>query len=224
MANRAWMNFGHFYTNLTTPNLVSCNFIVDAANGNGLGIRSLKSNGYVKNVYMHTTSTPASGNPNPASGLIMIQLADNYARSICGMSSIVSPLSGSNVVVTAAGAALTPGAAYVIVLVGTTTAAQWAALGVPAGVTPAVGVSFIAKLSGIGVGSGLVQVPTSSNTDSIETIGDPNLSLGPQNSPNQGGWIILQTLKSDVLTAPAAGSVIALSFLLDSSSVNVDGL
>lgn len=223
MANRAWMNFGHFYTNLTTPNLVSCNFIVDATNGNGLGIRSLKSNGYVKNVYMHTSSTPAGGNPNPASGLILIQLADNYARSICGMSSIVSPLSGSNLAVNAS--ALTAGNAYVIVSVGTTTAAQWRSLGVPAGVTAAVGVSFIALVTGVGSGgSGLVQAPTSSNTDSIETIGDPNLSLGPQNSPNQGGWILLQALKSDVLTAPAAGSVIALSFLLDSSSVNVDGL
>lgn len=223
MANRAWMNFGHFYTNLTSPNLVSCNFIVDSTNGNGLGIRSLKSNGYVKRVFMHTSSTPAAGSPNPAAGIIMVQLADNYARSINAMSSIISPLSGSSLAVNAS--ALTAGNAYVIVSVGTTTTAQYQALGVPAGITPAVGVSFIALVTGVASGgTGLVQAPTSSNTDSIETIGDPNLSFGPQGVSNQGAYIILQTLKSDVLTAPTNGSVIALSFLLDSSSVNVDGL
>lgn len=223
MANRAWMNFGHFYTNLTSPNMVSCNFIVDQSNGNGLGIRSLKSNGYVKNVYMNTSSSPASGNPNPQAGNIVIHLADNYARSICGMNALISPLSGSNLAVNAS--ALTAGHPYVIVLVGTTTAAQWASLGVPAGVTPAVGVSFIAAVTGLGGGgSGLVQAPSNSGITNFETIGDPNLSIGPQGVSNQGAWIIIQCLKNDVLTQPAQNTVIALSFLLDSSSVNVDGL
>lgn len=218
MANRAWMNFGHFYANLTSPNLVSCNFIVDSTNGNGLGIRSLKSNGYVKNVFMHTSSTPAGGNPNPASGYILIQLADNYARSICGMDSIISPNSGSNLTAT------TAGLGYVITGLGTATAAQWLAAGLPAGLTPTVGQSFIAIATGTIGGSATVQVPASSSLGHFELVGDPNLSLGPQGVSNQGGYLLLQCLVSNTLTAPANGTVLSFAFLLDSSSVNVDGL
>lgn len=47
-------NGGHFYSNITQPVKIDLNFVVDSANGNGLGIRSLKSNGYVDNVFMHT--------------------------------------------------------------------------------------------------------------------------------------------------------------------------
>ena len=46
------------YQNVAKPMTVYCNFIVDAANGNGLGTRSLKSNGYIDAVFMHTSSTP----------------------------------------------------------------------------------------------------------------------------------------------------------------------
>lgn len=44
------------YANIT--NLKSCtlNFTIDSTNGNGLGIRSLKSNGYVESVYMNTSA------------------------------------------------------------------------------------------------------------------------------------------------------------------------
>jgi hypothetical protein len=62
MANRAFMNFGHMYANHTMPVMVDCNFIVDSQNGNNLGIRSLKSNGYVKNVFMNVQSSPV-GSP-----------------------------------------------------------------------------------------------------------------------------------------------------------------
>lgn len=41
------------YTNVTKPCDVSLQFIVDASDENGLGIRSLKSNGYVEDVFMH---------------------------------------------------------------------------------------------------------------------------------------------------------------------------
>src|SRR5580698_1169620 len=52
-------------------NQIDCNFIVDSSNGNGLGIRSLKGSGCAS-VYMHTSATPAAGNPNPASGYILV--------------------------------------------------------------------------------------------------------------------------------------------------------
>jgi hypothetical protein len=228
MANRAWMNFGHFYANLTSPDLVSCNFIVDSTNGNGLGIRSLKSNGYVKNVFMHTSATPGQTipgqgivNPNPAAGYILVQMADNYARSIIGLSNLVSPLSGTNLPITSG---LVVGNPYVITVLGTSTAADWLAIGLPAGLVPTVGQSFIAIAAGSGSGSGMVQAPSNSGIETIETIGDPNQSSGPQGVSNQGAWFLLQCLKADVLTAPANGTTICLSSLLDSSSVNVDGL
>ena len=441
MANRAWMNFGRSYTNLTSPNTVHCNFIVDSANGNNLGMRSLKSNGYVKNVFMNVQGAPpgspamgtarsfailgaasvtnvgssvltgnlgvtpgtsitgfppgtfsgqehiadlaaanakasaqaaytamqaktptgissqldgqsltagvykatsgtagaftldAAGgaltltgsatdififqtdstlitgttgagvmtlvgvkpanvywvvgssatlnsgtasefsgnvialtsitdtiggttkgslialngtvalsaastviaqpsspsgaigaNPNPVPGIIWVQLADNYARSINGIMSMVSPLDPANITVLERDSALVVGQPYVIVLVGTTTAAEWHLMGVPAGVTPAVGVSFIALITGTGAGSGLVRSPLVSGIDHMEIIGDPNVSFGPQGVPNQGAWIMLQCLSNNALTAPADNTVVALSFILDSSSVNVDGL
>ena len=50
-----YTNRGHFYTPHTRPVLLDCNFAVDVANGNGLGIRSLKGQG-IKNVFMNSTA------------------------------------------------------------------------------------------------------------------------------------------------------------------------
>jgi hypothetical protein len=236
-----FINRGHFYAPHVKPVLIDCNFVVDTSNGNGLGIRNLKGQG-VQNVFMHTTASPGKGpngqlNPNPAVGFALIQLADNYQRYFGGFDGFVSPLSGSSLNVDAIDAALTARKAYVITSVGTSTAADWLALGVPAGVTPAVGVSFIALVTGAGVGSGTVQAPAASNIISIEVVGDPNLSLGPipvGGSPNVGGWILVQflapTITSSTImnnplipTAPAAGSGVGLSFYLSQSSVTVLG-
>lgn len=207
------------------PVLLDCNFVVDSTNGNGLGIRSLKGPA-VKAVYMHTSATPAAGNPNPAAGTIVVQLVDPYNRSLSGFDSRVSPVSGTPL---AAGAsALTPGVAYIIVSVGTTTAAEWHALGVPAGVSPAVGVSFIAALSGSGAGSGSVEATAAAGSGiaSIETVGDPNQSIAPNPSANQGygASFILQCRDyAGAIAAPANGSVISLAFLLNNSSIQVQG-
>lgn len=228
IANRNFMNAGHFYAPEVMPVLLSCNFVVDSTNGNGLGIRSLKGP-YIKAVYMHTSATPDANNPNPASGTIVVQMQDNYNRSICGFDAKVSPLSGTPIVVTAAGAHLVPGTAYVIVSVGTTTAAEWHSLGVPIGVTPAVGVSFISgPLTGIGIGTGAVEITAAAGTGiaSIETVGDPNLSIAPLKSSGQkfGAQFILQCRDyAGAIAAPANGSVISLSFYLSNSSVSVQG-
>lgn len=228
MANRNWASGGKIYSMHVKPVLLDCNFVVDSTNGNGLGIRSLKGP-CVQSVYMHTSATPAAGNPNPLAGVIVIQLADNYNRSLSGFNAIVSPVSGTPIVVTAAGAHLVPGTPYIIVSVGTTTAAEWHALGVPAGVTPAVGVSFISgSLTGIGTGTGAVEVTAAAGSAvmSIETVGDPNLSIAPSPSANQGfgGQIILQCRNnSGAKAAPADGSVISIAMLLSDSSILIQG-
>src|ERR1700722_13005671 len=89
------LNGKSIYWNVAKPMVVECNFIVDAANGNGLGIRSLKSNGYIQNVFMHTSSTPGTNNgytnPNPAVGLILVQFKNNFNYYLGGFSGFVSP-------------------------------------------------------------------------------------------------------------------------------------
>lgn len=238
MANRNFAN-SRMYTGHVMPVLLDCNFVVDSTNGNGLGIRSLKGP-YVQNAFMHTTVSPGLGNsnpntpglpvtnPNPASGTIVIQLVDNYARSLSGFNASVSPVSGTPIVITAAGAHLVVGTAYIIVSVGTSTAADYLAIGVPAGITPAVGVSFIAAATGAGTGSGAVEVTAAagSNIMSIETVGDPNLSLSPLPSASQGfgGQLILQCRDATgAIAAPADGTVISIAMMLSNSSILIAG-
>lgn len=220
MANRNWSNGGKLYAMETMPVLISCNFVVDSTNGNGLGIRSLKGPG-VQAVYMNSTS-PSASNPNPAAGSILVQLQDNYNRSLCGFDARVSPISGTPLTSTTAG---TP---VIIVSLGTATAAQWQAKGLPRGITAAVGVSFVPTASGTIGGSAAVEIAAAlgSGVASIETLGDPNLSIAPNPNANQGygASFILQCRDyQGAIVAPAAGSVISLSFYLSNSSVSVQG-
>lgn len=221
MANRNWMSGGKIYSMHKEPVLLDCNFVVDSSNGNGLGIRSLKGPA-IKAVFMHTSATPDALNPNPAAGTIVVQLADNYNRSFSGFNAIVSPVSGSALTSVAAGLA------YIIVSLGTATPAQFQAAGVPVGITPAIGVAFIAKISGSIGGSAAVEVTAAAGSGiaSIETVGNPNLSIAPNplSSPNTGAQLILQCRDfNGALAAPANGSVISLAFYLSNSSITVQG-
>lgn len=226
MANRNFPSAGKIYSGHIMPVLIDCNFIVDAANANGLGIRSLKGP-YVSNVYMHTSSTPATGNPNPASGTIVVQLQDNFNRLYCGAHSVVSPTSGSAIKID--NSAMTAGVAYIITTLGDATATKWHAIGVPAGVTPAVGVAFIAASNG-GAGNVLTSrvmatAAAGSAVASIESVGDANLSIAPSpNLQSYGASFILQCRDyAGAAIAPVDGTVISLSFYLSNSSVLVAG-
>jgi hypothetical protein len=121
------LNGKSIYANVCKLEHVYLNFIVDAANGNGLGVRSVKSNGYVDNVFMHTSAAPGINNgklnPNPANGVIMVQFKNNFNKYLGGTMGFVSPVSGSPLTATVAGTA------YVIVSLGTATLAQWQAVG-----------------------------------------------------------------------------------------------
>lgn len=219
MANRNFPN-SRIYTPHVMPVLLDCNFVVDSANGNGLGIRNLKG-GYVANVFMHTSSTPAPGNPNPASGVIVVQLQDGYSRYFGGFSGQISNIGAS---VTS----LTANVAYVITSLGTATLAQWVAAGLPVGMTPAVGAAFIAAASGT-IGGSATAAPSAtsgSGIDHIEILGDPNQTIAPNRSVSgslQGSQLIAQTFFEGAITAPADGTVISLSFYLSNSSVMLAG-
>lgn len=233
MANRNFANGGRIYIPHTTPVLIDCNFVVDSTNGNGLGIRSLKGP-MVQNVFMNTSVTPGLGNtnpsspgvpvtnPNPSAGTIIVQFQDNFMRSFSGFNSNVSPVSGTPLTATTAGTPVT------IVALGTATAAQWQARGLPKGITPAVGATFTPTTSGTIGGSAAVEVAAAAGTGimSIETLGDPNATLNPSPTANQGfgGMITLQVRNiSGAIAAPAPGSVISLVFELSNSSVTVAG-
>lgn len=114
-SNALGNNGGRLYSFGSQPVLIDCNFIVDPANGNGLGNRSLKGQG-VQKVFMYTTSTPLGGNPNPAPGYAWIQLSSNYNRYLGGFSGFASPTSGSPLAIN--GSALTVGNPYIIASVG----------------------------------------------------------------------------------------------------------
>jgi hypothetical protein len=217
MANRNWLS-NKLYQMEAYPVLVSCNFVVDAANGNGLGIRNLKG-GAVKNVYMNTSATPAAGNPNPQAGIIMIELQDNYNRLLGGFASAVSPLDGSTQTAT------TAGNLCVIVSLGTATLAQWQAAGLPQGVKPAVGVAFVPTATATIGGSAAVQGVGFSGGLSIETCGNTNLSLSRPNSPVTGGGLVYLQVLDDAgaKVAPANETVVAVSLYLSNSSVTVQG-
>lgn len=220
MANRRFIQF--FKTLHNEPVLLDCNFIVDVANGNGLGLRSLKGPG-VAAVYMHTSAPLAgSGNPNPAAGEIVVKLQDNYNRVFSGFNSINGPV----------GASTTSSKANVINIItvlGTATLAQWLAVGLPAGVVPAVGVAFIGSTAAVIGGSAqtAVALAAGSGITNIESVGDGNLSISPQGASvalaGGGSIFYLRCLKNAVLTAPTDGSVISLAFYLSNTRILAAG-
>lgn len=165
----------------------------------------------------------AVGSPSPAAGVIQVIFQDNYNRYFCGFSQQQAALSGSALT------SVTAGTAYVITVLGTTTLAQWQAKGLPVGIAPAVGVSFVASYSGALGGTGAVQITAAagSGIDHIEVIGDPNKML--QSSALQiagvqsGSYMLLQCFAGGVKTQPADGSVLDLCFVFSNSSILVQG-
>lgn len=125
-------NYGKFYSFQSKPVILDLHFQVAAADAAGFGVTNLRGQG-IKNVYMHTSATPAVGNPNPAVGYVSLLLAYNYARAYCLDYQIISPVTGSALAINAS--ALTPGLPYQILTVG-------------AGAAGAVTVAPVADVSG----------------------------------------------------------------------------
>lgn len=206
------------------PVELDCNFTVAVADTGGLGLTGLKGGG-IANVYMHTSATPATGSPNPASGLIYVSLQDTYFKYYFGGFQMHSPVTGSSINISGS-TVLTVGNVYQIVTLGTSTAANWAAVGFPAGDVPQVGMSFIASVTGGGTGTGTVKAVGNSGITAVELVGSPSLSVGSLPGP----YLVLQCLGATdsstttlIPKAPADGTVIRLWFYLSNSSVLVQG-
>lgn len=106
-------NYGKLYSFQNKPVILDLQFQVTPTDGTGVTL--LKGQG-VKNVFMHTSTTPSGGNPNPANGYALIHLAYSYTRIYAGPWNVVSPVSGSDLAINAS--ALTAGVPYQITAVG----------------------------------------------------------------------------------------------------------
>lgn len=224
------LNGKSLYTNVAMPKEVWLNFVVDAANGNGLGIRSLKSNGYVEYVFMHTSSTPGlSGthlNPNPPAGYAIVCFRNNFNKYLGGFDGkVMAPASTSQTSVTA-------NSVYVITSLGTASLAQWQAKGLLPGFVPAVGVTFVASASGTIGGSATVGNPGVPLGLITTVVGDPNMMLNNSNiASNSGAVIVVQfaapTISGSafqtpyIATAPADNTVVGMNFAFDGSTVSI---
>jgi hypothetical protein len=219
------LNGKSFYTNVAKPIQVNLQFTVTPSNG--LGITSLKSNGYVNNVFMHTSGAPTSNNgmlnPNPANGFALVQMKQNFNYFLGARGGFQVPTATSTKI---DNSVLVVGQPYVISVLGTSTTAVWHAVGVPAGVTPAVGVSFVALTVGAGANSSTsrVQLPTSSLITQIEAVGDANVATASNIASNAGQFVMLQFGVAGTPTAPATGSICSLALMWDGSTVTIDGL
>lgn len=158
-----------------------------------------------------------------AAGTYRIQLSDNYSSFIGWQAAIQSPVTGSNVAVTA----VTPGVAYQITVLGTTTTAQWVTAGLPAGVAPAVGQAFVAAATSLGTGQ--VKAMAVSGINCIEVLGDPQQMLQTQpfiQNVSGGSYVTIRTLgptdastTTQIAKDPVTLSAISFSIMMNNSSI-----
>ncbi len=221
MANRRFPSQFNYNFHMM-PVLIDCKFKVLSTAG--IGISNLSSPG-ISSVLMHSSS--ASGN-NLAAGQIQIQLQDSYYQYYWGGIQFTSPPTGSEINLTTG---LTLGQGYQITTVGTSTAANWVTAGLQAGLTPTVGMAFVAKTAAAGTGTGKVKAVTTSGVYGAEFMGSPTLGLNVANQPTNGGGILLlqcigptdSTHPGPVITQPADGTAVHLWFYVSNSSVTLQG-
>jgi hypothetical protein len=219
-----------WYCNITQPQEVFCNFVVDSTNGNGLGVSSVKSNGYVEAVFMHTSATPGTigsiTNPNPPAGYAYVIFKNGFRKYLGGFSGQIVPLVSTTTTST------TANSPYVITSLGTTTLAQWQAKGLPMGFIPTVGQAFVATATGAIGGTGTVGLPGVPTASTVSVVGDPNAQISNTNIYQYGGARLLvqftgatsSSVTTPIAIAPSDGTVAAFSFIFDASTVSIDGL
>lgn len=148
-----------------------------------------------------TISNVAAGSPNPAAGLIFVNFQDNYNKYLVGNYQVISPMSGTDLTINS-GTPLTIGNAYTITSLGTSTTANWQGAGLPVGITPSVGVTFIASATS-GTGTGKVQTSTPSLVNGIEIVGFPNQTITSSAATvlgsTSGAYMVLQCITQNAV-------------------------
>lgn len=150
-----------------------------------------------------------------AAGVYKVILSDPYHRFL-GFNANTSSVVGS---ATTDLNDVTNGNMYVITVVGDATVAQWVASGVPAGITPAVGVAFVGITATVAGTTSKVGVCTEATVEGFEMLGDPNATINNSTSPH----FYFQTMHTAAAADPADGSKIDFSVLLRVSSVKGAG-
>lgn len=180
----------------------------------------------------------ASGNVQPSTGVVgagnqtvtkvgtgfyRIQLQDNYNRLVGFDSVIFPPTSAAGFI---QDGSLTVGQPYQILFPSTST--KWTDLGLPAGLTPAIGQPFVATsgasagpLGSSGVtaaGNGTVIPIISANIQDIQLLPNPNTEL---QSTTAGSYMFIQTLGTSAIVAaqPTSGTVIRYNVWLRNSNL-----
>lgn len=198
------LNGKSLYTNVTKPMYTWLTFTVTPTNG--LGVTSVKSNGYANYVFMHTSTTPTASNgitnPNPANGYAVIGLKNSFNYYLGMRGSVAAPSTNTST------SSTTTGTVYTITAVGTTTVAQWQAVGLPVWLTPTVGQSFVATATQAIGGTGTVGTAGITNIGSIAVVGDPNQTISSSNVASYGGAYLV--MQFGALTA--AGTISAPTF------------
>lgn len=224
------LNGKSLYTNVTTPQYTWLTFTVNAADTGGLGVTSVKSNGYVDAVFMHTSQTPGAvngiTNPNPQVGFANIIFKNPFNYWLGGNWMMNPPLTSTSTTST------TNHNVYAITSLGTATLAQWQAAGLPQGFTPTVGQTFTAKATGTIGGSATVGVPGVLTTVAVAPVGTPGVMVSNSNLAQNGGAQLtvsfLAATNSSTTTlvaaAPADGTVVYLQLCYDASTVTIDGI
>lgn len=147
-----------------------------------------------------------------AQGVYALKLEDNYNRFYNLDVRFSSVPTGSDITA----GSFVVGTLYSITDVGTT---DWTLVGLPVGVTPAVGVSFVA--TDIGSGTGTVKIVGTAGIFSVQLAGDPQLMNAP--SP-QGAYVYFRTMNtSNVNVDPTPGAVLYFTVTLRNSSVKDKG-
>lgn len=200
------LNGKSIYMNTAKPMVTNLQFTVNAADTGGLGVTSVKSNGFVENVFMHTSQTPGSvvgwTNPNPPSGYAIIRFKNNFNYWLSGYNVQYTPATSTSTTST------TANSVYIITALGTATLAQWQAVGLPQGITPAVGAAFVATASQSIGGSATVGVPGVPVAPVITVVGNANSSIANSNvSQNAGALLLIQFSALSV-----SGTIGALTF------------
>lgn len=117
---------------------------------------------------------------------------------------------------------------------------NWNNVGLPKGVLPVAGATFMATATGdssSGGSTGTVKAIGVSATTSMEVVGFPNYTIAPipiGGSGNKGGWVMVQFLAPTISagayiapmipTAPTDNSLVNMSLYLETSAVTISGL
>lgn len=109
-----------------------------------------------------------------------------------------------------------------------TNANAWKSVGLPIGVAPSIGASFVALNTGYATGggsTGTVKAVSNSGIVAVEMVGDPNLSINPVpygGSANVGGYFMVQFLGATnsstttlIPTNPPDSCIVKMKLLLE---------